>query len=112
MQALGKELEAATQTQGKQPLASVRTAVAGVGGYSGGELARLLLAHPRLAANKPLFLVRVADDAAGGGFWNIQHDPPRVVPSLRGGQGRAKLARLPRRTVRFDASRVLGPWLA
>jgi len=66
MQALGKELEAATQTQGKQPLATVRTAVAGVGGYAGGELARLLLAHPKLAETKPLFLGRVADDAAGG----------------------------------------------
>jgi N-acetyl-gamma-glutamyl-phosphate reductase len=44
----------------------VRTAVAGVGGYAGGELARLLLSHPRLAATKPLFLGRVADEAAGG----------------------------------------------
>jgi N-acetyl-gamma-glutamyl-phosphate reductase len=41
---------------------NVRTAVAGVGGYSGGELARLLLAHPRLQATKPLFLGR--EDAA------------------------------------------------
>ena len=44
----------------------MRTAVAGVGGYAGGELARLLLAHPRLAETKPLFLGRVADDAAQG----------------------------------------------
>ena len=66
MQGVSKELEAATQTQGKQPLATVRTAVAGVGGYSGGELARLLLAHPKLAETKPLFLGRGADDAAGG----------------------------------------------
>ncbi len=41
----------------------IRTAVAGVGGYSGGELARLLLAHPRLQSVKPLFLGR--EDAAG-----------------------------------------------
>jgi N-acetyl-gamma-glutamyl-phosphate reductase len=40
--------------------------VAGVGGYAGGELARLLLAHPRLASTKPLFLGRVADDSAAG----------------------------------------------
>ena len=65
MQGLDTELEAATKTQGKQPQATVRTAVAGVGGYAGGELARLLLAHPRLAGTKPLFLGRVADDAAG-----------------------------------------------
>jgi N-acetyl-gamma-glutamyl-phosphate reductase len=45
---------------------SVRTAVAGVGGYSGGELARLLLRHPRLQNDAPLFLGRVADDAASG----------------------------------------------
>ena len=44
----------------------VRTAVAGVGGYAGGELARLLLAHPRLAATPPLFLGRVADEAKSG----------------------------------------------
>lgn len=45
---------------------SVRTAVAGVGGYAGGELARLLLHHPRLAAAQPLFLGRVADEATTG----------------------------------------------
>ncbi len=44
-------------------LRTVRTAVAGVGGYSGGELARLLLAHPRLQDTPPLFLGRVADEA-------------------------------------------------
>jgi N-acetyl-gamma-glutamyl-phosphate reductase len=42
---------------------TVRTAIAGVGGYAGGELARLLLAHPRLTATKPLFLGRIADEA-------------------------------------------------
>ena len=45
---------------------TVRTAVAGVGGYAGGELARLLLAHPRLQSTPPLFLGRVADEAANG----------------------------------------------
>ena len=65
MQAMSTELEA-SHSRTKQPLASVRTAVAGVGGYAGGELARLLLAHPRLAETKPIFLGRVADDAPGG----------------------------------------------
>ncbi len=37
---------------------SLRTAVVGVSGYAGGELARLLLAHPRLQAAPPLFLGR------------------------------------------------------
>ncbi len=55
---MAEPLQSASQT--------VRTAVAGVGGYSGGELARLLLAHPRLKETPPLFLGRVADDASGG----------------------------------------------
>jgi len=49
-----------------QTTQTVRTAVAGVGGYAGGELARLLLAHPRLQTAKPLFLGRVADESATG----------------------------------------------
>ena len=48
------------------PRRTVRTAVAGVGGYAGGELARLLLAHPRLKDSVPLLLGRVADEAASG----------------------------------------------
>ena len=44
-------------------MAELRTAVAGVGGYAGGELAHLLLAHPRLKDTPPLFLGRVADQA-------------------------------------------------
>lgn len=42
----------------------IRTAVAGVGGYSGGELARLLLHHPHCAP--PLFLGRAADQSSLG----------------------------------------------
>ena len=49
----------------QQPKA-VNTAVAGVGGYAGGELARLLLQHPRLGQAKPLFLGRVADESPSG----------------------------------------------
>jgi N-acetyl-gamma-glutamyl-phosphate reductase len=41
---------------------SLRTAVAGVSGYAGGELARLLLHHPRLANTPPVFLARFKDD--------------------------------------------------
>ena len=66
MQAYRTELEAPAQQRTKQPLKTVRTAVAGVGGYAGGELARLLLSHPRLAPTKPIFLGRVADEAPGG----------------------------------------------
>src|SRR3954454_11669959 len=66
MQAVGTEQEKPKVQAGTQSKKTVRTAVAGVGGYAGGELARLLLAHPRLAGTKPLFLGRVADDAPGG----------------------------------------------
>ena len=61
----------------------MRTAVAGVGGYAGGELARLLLAHPRLQSTKPLFLGRVADDSNSGSVPLEQ-----VHPQLALGAGR------------------------
>ena len=38
--------------------ATLRTAVAGVSGYTGGELVRLLLAHPRLQQTPPMLLGR------------------------------------------------------
>jgi N-acetyl-gamma-glutamyl-phosphate reductase len=38
-----------------------RTAVAGVGGYAGAELARLLLRHPRFAGVTPTFLGRAGE---------------------------------------------------
>ena len=41
----------------------VRIAVAGVSGYSGGELARLLLHHPRLAEVRPVFYGRAGETA-------------------------------------------------
>lgn len=42
-----------------------RIAVAGVSGYAGGELARLLLHHPALTETKPLFLGRAGDAEVG-----------------------------------------------
>ena len=48
---------------------AVQTAVIGVTGYAGAELARLLLHHPRLEGTPPVFLGRVDDkDAARGGI--------------------------------------------
>lgn len=41
------------------PESNVRTAIAGVTGYAGAELARLLLNHPRLGDSVPLFLGRM-----------------------------------------------------
>jgi len=46
----------------------VQTAVVGVTGYAGAELARLLLRHPRLQGTPPVFAGRVDEkDAARGG---------------------------------------------
>jgi len=42
-------------------LTSLRTAVAGVSGYAGGELARLLLRHPRLADTPPILVGRIGE---------------------------------------------------
>lgn len=46
-----------------------RMAVAGVSGYAGGELARLLLGHPRMAGQTPLFLGRPDASAAARPQW-------------------------------------------
>src|SRR3569833_741740 len=48
---------------------AVQTAVVGVTGYAGAELARLLLHHPRLNGKPPVFAGRVDEkDAARGGI--------------------------------------------
>ncbi|HEV2620447.1 MAG TPA: hypothetical protein VGU23_10975, partial [Acidobacteriaceae bacterium] len=83
MQAASTQFETQAKATGRQPLKTVRTAVAGVGGYAGGELARLLLAHPRLAETKPLFLGRVADEAPGG-----RVPLEQIQPQLGLGQGK------------------------
>lgn len=44
---------------------TLRTAVAGVTGYAGAELARLLLLHPRLQQTPPIFLGRMAHEGEG-----------------------------------------------
>ena len=46
---------------------TLRTAVAGVSGYAGAELARLLLCHPRLVLTPPMFLGRMDGPGADGG---------------------------------------------
>jgi N-acetyl-gamma-glutamyl-phosphate reductase len=47
---------------------AVQTAVVGVTGYAGAELARLLMRHPRLKGARPVFAGRVdeKDQARGG----------------------------------------------
>ncbi|HUX44156.1 MAG TPA: N-acetyl-gamma-glutamyl-phosphate reductase [Terracidiphilus sp.] len=54
----------------------VQTAVVGVTGYAGAELARLLLRHPRLVGAPPIFAGRVDEkDAAHGGIPLAQIHP-------------------------------------
>jgi N-acetyl-gamma-glutamyl-phosphate reductase len=44
------------------PKTTLQTAVIGVTGYAGAELARILLTHPRLANTPPIFLTRASSD--------------------------------------------------
>jgi N-acetyl-gamma-glutamyl-phosphate reductase len=52
------EKEAGSPSPELRSLRTVKTAVMGVSGYAGMELARLLLHHPQLAGNPPVFLGR------------------------------------------------------
>jgi N-acetyl-gamma-glutamyl-phosphate reductase len=65
---------------------TVQTAVVGVGGYSGMELARLLLHHPRLAGKPPVFAGR-ADSS------HVDSPTPltAIHPRLRDNNGSASL---------------------
>jgi N-acetyl-gamma-glutamyl-phosphate reductase len=60
----------------------VQTAVVGVTGYAGAELARLLLHHPRLQGTPPIFAGRIdAKDEANGGLALSE-----IHPQLAGAQ--------------------------
>ncbi len=60
---------------------TVQTAVVGVSGYAGGELARLLLHHPKLKGTPPVFAGRVDEkDIARGGVPLAE-----IHPHLAGG---------------------------
>jgi N-acetyl-gamma-glutamyl-phosphate reductase len=61
---------------------TVQTAVVGVTGYAGAELARLLLHHPRLQGKPPIFVGRVDEkDQARGGLPLTE-----IHPQLAGGE--------------------------
>jgi N-acetyl-gamma-glutamyl-phosphate reductase len=70
---------------------NVQTAVVGVTGYAGAELARLLLHHPRLKGTSPVFAGRVEPvDAARGGIPLIE-----IHPQLGDNNGAGALKLLP-----------------
>src|ERR1700712_5256130 len=53
--------------------AQLRTAIAGVSGYAGGELARLLLNHPRLGDTAPTLLGRPGENSTSKLFLTDLH---------------------------------------
>jgi N-acetyl-gamma-glutamyl-phosphate reductase len=64
---------------------AVQTAVVGVTGYAGAELARLLLHHPRLHGKPPVFAGRVdAQDEARGGVPLAEIHPELAGSHARG----------------------------
>jgi N-acetyl-gamma-glutamyl-phosphate reductase len=64
----------------KAPATTPRTAIAGVSGYAGGELARLLLGHPRLNAATPTFLGRAGEEAVGESTYLEDLHPQLATP--------------------------------
>lgn len=70
---------------------AVQTAVIGVTGYAGAELARLLLHHPRLKARPPVFAGRLDEkDLARGGLPLAE-----IHPQLADSKGHGNLRMLP-----------------
>jgi N-acetyl-gamma-glutamyl-phosphate reductase len=70
---------------------TVQTAVVGVTGYAGAELARLLLRHPRLKGKPPAFVGRVdAEDAVRGGI-----PLSEIHPELADSKGHSDLCQQP-----------------
>jgi len=69
----------------------IQTAVIGVTGYAGGELARLLLHHPRLLGAPPVFAGRVDEKAAAGGGVPLIE----IHPQLADNDGAASLMQQP-----------------
>ena len=60
--------------------AAPRTAVAGVSGYAGGELARLLLRHPRLNGVTPTFFGRSGEAEVGDATYLEDLHPQLAIP--------------------------------
>jgi N-acetyl-gamma-glutamyl-phosphate reductase len=61
---------------------SVQTAVVGVTGYAGAELARLLVRHPRLKGRPPIFAGRVDEKHAEQGGIPLAEIHPQLADSI------------------------------
>jgi N-acetyl-gamma-glutamyl-phosphate reductase len=75
LEALQTSIESADISTAARP---PRIAVAGVSGYAGGELARLLLHHPALNGTRPTFLSR-ADEAEVGPSTSLEALHPYLM---------------------------------
>jgi N-acetyl-gamma-glutamyl-phosphate reductase len=64
----------------KAPATTPRTAIAGISGYAGGELARLLLRHPRLNAATPTFLGRAGEEVVDESTYLEDLHPQLATP--------------------------------
>ena len=76
-------INSAEQTQPKPIKAMApapRTAIAGVSGYAGGELARLLLHHPKLAKTSPTFFGRAGETEIGTSTYLEDLHPQLAMP--------------------------------
>jgi N-acetyl-gamma-glutamyl-phosphate reductase len=73
-------IERAGSRTSDAPARAPRTAIAGVSGYAGGELARLLLRHPRLEAAAPTFLSRAGEAEAGSSTYLEDLHPQLATP--------------------------------
>ena len=73
-------IERADSRTGNTLATAPRTAIAGVSGYAGGELARLLLRHPRLNGVTPTFLGRTGDAEVGPSIYLEDLHPQLATP--------------------------------
>jgi N-acetyl-gamma-glutamyl-phosphate reductase len=69
---------------------SIQTAVLGVTGYAGGELARLLLHHPRLKGTPPVFTGRLDERAIERGGIPLGEIHPDLIDSRGSGNLRLR----------------------
>lgn len=74
-------INSAERTDLKHSDAAVpRTAIAGVSGYAGGELARLLLHHPKLKKTTPAFFGRAGEAETGTATYLEDLHPQLAIP--------------------------------